>query len=221
MEFLLLLPDGVECWITFLTAFILWVGSWMIPRGCLWHCEEEKASDILRMEEEFLRHKNLQPNHWLSCPDFCSFWLKFVPVTSWRLMKEWRCVSTYYLPQHWIEVIGQLHEMSALISGKDSPVPIDRWDLVSHTRHHALCKEKWYRHFDRSFSSRCFFSHYGNICVILVQYLSYSAKSATMSGCCSHTWCSFFHLYTEDSRILLYVQIPVVHCFSRFLYKSL
>jgi hypothetical protein len=35
----------------------------MIPTGCFGHCEEEKASDILRIEEELLRHKNPQPNH--------------------------------------------------------------------------------------------------------------------------------------------------------------
>jgi len=144
-------------------------------------------------------------------------------------MKGWRCISTYYVPQHWMEVIGRLHEMSALISGKDSPVPIDRWDLVSHTRHHALCKEKWYRHFDHNFSSSCFFCHYSNICVILVQYLSYSAKSAARFRV---LFAHFMFLvpFMHWRQQYLALQIPAVYCvlifctnpystvFSRFLW---
>jgi hypothetical protein len=46
--------------------------------------------------------------------------------------------STHSLPQHKMEVIGQLHEMSALLSEKCPPMPLNRRADGSHADQHAL-----------------------------------------------------------------------------------
>jgi len=45
-------------------------------------------------------------------------------ITPWRRTGEWRCSSTNSYPWHFVEVSSQLHASTALLPGKELPVPI-------------------------------------------------------------------------------------------------
>jgi len=172
----------------------------MIPKGCFGHCQEEKVSDILRVEEEFLRHKLPQPNNWLSCPDSSSLLVKIclcdvmksnerVEVHLYLLLTSALDGSVWSASRNVRSNLGEGLSSAYWSGGTLCPMPGI-----------SLCAKK--NDTDTSILVQvAFLYHYSNICVILVKYLSYRLH---VSGCCAHTSCSLLPLCTEDSSTLLY-----------------